>query len=52
MTGHRPGVIPKIKSLAHTEIVHTHCIIHREYPTAKKLSVFNRNKFKFKLNFL
>jgi hypothetical protein len=38
MTGHRSGVVAKIKDVAHPEILSTHCMIHREHLAAKKLS--------------
>ena len=38
MTGYRSGVVPKIKEVAHKEMLFTHCIIHREHLASKKLS--------------
>jgi len=38
MTGCRSGVIGKIKEVAHKEMLATHCIIHREHLSAKKVS--------------
>ena len=38
MTGYRSGVVEKIKEVAYKEMLFTHCIIHREHSTSKKLS--------------
>ena len=37
MTGHRSGVVKKIKNVD-TDIIFTHCILHREQLAAKRLS--------------
>ena len=37
MTGYRSGVVAKIKEVAHKELLFTHCIIHREHLSLKKL---------------
>ena len=36
MTGHRSGVIEKVKNVSHADILSTHCIIHRVRLVAKK----------------
>ena len=36
MTGHRSGVVAKVRNVCHPDIVSTHCIIHREYCVAIK----------------
>ena len=38
MTGHRAGVVAKVKNVSHPDIMFTHCIIHREHLVAKKMS--------------
>ena len=37
MTGHRAGVVVKVKNVSHPDIMSTHCIIHREHLVAKKM---------------
>ena len=36
MTGHRAGVVAKVKNVSHSGILSTHCSIHREHLVAKK----------------
>ena len=36
MTGHRAGVVAKVKNASHPDIMSTHCIIHQEHLVAKK----------------
>lgn len=43
MTGCRAGVVARIKEVGHKEMLSTHCIIHREHLSAKKLSSELRN---------
>ena len=43
MTGYHSGVTAKIKEVAHKEMLFTHCIIHREHLTSKKLSTDLKN---------
>ena len=38
MTGHRTGVVAKVKNVSHPDIMSTHCIIHRKQFVAKKMS--------------
>ena len=38
MTGHRAGVVAKVKNVSHPDIMSTHCIIHREQLVSKKMS--------------
>ena len=44
ITGYRSGVVAKIKEVAHKEMLFTHCIIHREHLTSKKLSPDLKNE--------
>ena len=36
ITGHRTGVVAKVKNVSHPEILSTYCIIHHEHLVAKK----------------
>ena len=38
MTGHRAGVVAKVKNVSHPDIMSTHCVMHREHLVAKKMS--------------
>ena len=38
MTGHRAGVVAKVKNINHPDIMSMHCIIHREHLLLKKMS--------------
>ena len=38
ITGHRAGVVAKVKDISHQDIMSTHCIIHCEHLVAKKMS--------------
>ena len=44
ITGYRYGVVAKIKEVAHKEMLFTHCIIHQEHLTSKKLSPDLKNE--------
>ena len=38
MTGHRAGVVAKVKNVSHPDIMSMQCIIHRKQLVAKKMS--------------
>jgi hypothetical protein len=39
MTGKKNGLLAQIKNWNNaTDVIYTHCIIHREAPTAKKIA--------------
>ena len=38
MTGHRAGVVAKVKNVSHPDILSPHCFIHQEHLVVKKMS--------------
>lgn len=52
MTGYHSSVIAKIKGVVQSDILYTHCIIHREHLAAKKKKKKLSSNLNVVLNFM